>query len=705
MIPLGLRLQEDNVKVYSAERIRNLGFFGHGGCGKTSICEALLLAMKQNTRLGSVIDGTALMDYDEDEISRKIGINLALAYGEHRDTLVNLVDAPGYADFMGNVVSAVRAIDNAVVVVDASSGVEVGTEMAWRRLKEAGVLRTVVVNKLRREGTNFEVIVEEIRKAFGTAVTPLFLPIGKEAGFTGIIDLLNDKAYSYEAGVRKEMPVPDDLKDSVTKWKERLVEAAADADEQLMEKFLEGNEITPEEMRAGVRNGIKAGVVYPLLCMDALAQVGTDLLLDLAVDVMPGPTELPPIDATKPDSEETLKVERSVDGPTCALVFKTVSESHVGEMNMVRVMSGTVATGQSLLNATTGRDEKINQIFVVKGKDRIEVNRLGTGMIGALVKLKGTHTGHTLSDKQRPALLPALKFPRPSISVAMVPHSKGDEERVSNGLNKLHEEDPTFSFEFNGEIGQQLISGMGELHLDLIVGRLKRRFDVNVDLIKPRIAYRETVSRKAEAQGRHKKQTGGRGQFGDVYLRVEPLKHGEGFEFANIIKGGSIPTKFIGPVEKGVVEAMSKGVLAGYRMVDVKATVYDGSFHPVDSSDIAFKMAASIAFRNCCENAGVVLLEPIVNVEITVPDQFTGDIMGDLNSKRGRIIGMEAQGNLQLIKAQAPQAEMYKYSNNLRSITQGRGFFTVEFSHYEEVPREQTARLVAAAKAAKEEGK
>jgi len=690
------------LKEYSAEHIRNLGFFGHASSGKTSLCEALLLAMKQNTRLGSVADGTSLLDYDEDEVSRKISINLSLGYGEWKDTFVTLVDTPGYADFFGNVVSGVRAVDTGIVVVDASSGVEVGTEMAWRRLDEAKLPRTVFVNKLSKEHTAFDATAEDLRKAFGTRVTPLFLPIGKEAGLSGVVDLLNDKAYAYDKGTRKEVPVPADMADVISQWKEKLIEAAAEVDESLMEKFVEGGKISPDEMRTAVRKGIKAGVVYPLLGGDALTQVGVDMLLDLAVDVLPGPLDMPPLAATRPGSADALEIKPEENGPVCAFIFKTVSEAHVGDMNLVRVFRGKLETGVVVMNATSERDEKVNQMYVLKGRERTEVNKLTCGMVGALVKLKETHTGDTLCDKRQPAKLPPVAFPRPSISVAIVPQAKGDEERVSTGLSRLHEEDPTFSYQFNSEIGQQLINGMGELHLDVIVARLKRRFDVNVDLVKPRIPYRETISKKCEAQGRHKKQTGGRGQFGDCWLRLEPVPRGTGFEFVSEIRGGSIPAKFIPPIEKGIVETMQKGVLAGYHMMDIRAVVFDGSYHDVDSSDIAFKLAGSLAFRNCCEGAGLVLLEPIMNVEVTVPDQFTGDVMGDLNSRRGRIMGMEAQGNLQVIKAQAPQAEMYKYSNSLRSMTQGRGFFTMEFSHYEESPREVAQKVIEEAKRERE---
>ena len=690
------------MKEYSAEHIRNLGFFGHGGSGKTSICESLLLTMKQNTRLGSVSDGTSLLDYDEDEVERKIGINLAIGHGEHRDCLINLVDAPGYIDFSGNVVSAIRAADIAVVVVDASSGVEVGTELAWRRLEKAGLARVVFVSKLGRENTDFGNSAEEIRKAFGASVTPLFLPIGKQATLSGVVDLLNDKAYEYSGGTRKEIPVPAEMADAIGKWKERLVEAAADIDETLMEKFLEGKKIEPAEMQSAVRKGIKSGQISPMVCGDALSQVGVDLLLDLAVDVLPGPLDRTEIEGVSPSTGEPVKMPVKADGPACAFVFKTVSESHVGEMNYVRVFSGSVKSGSNLLNATSEREERLNQIFLVKGRERTEVSHLSAGMIGALVKLKDTHTGDTLCDPKKSTKLPAMDFPKPSISEAIVPRTKGDEERVSTGLAKLHAEDPTFSYAFNRELGQEIINGMGELHLGVVVGRLLRRFDVHVDLVKPRIAYRETITRKVEAQGRHKKQTGGRGQFGDVWLKLEPKQRATGFEFENDIHGGAIPTKFIAPVEKGVVETMEKGVLAGYPMTDLKATVFDGSFHPVDSSDIAFKLAAALAFKNCCEKAGLVLLEPIGNIEVTVPDRFTGEVMGDLNAKRGRIMGMEAQGNLQIVKAQVPMAEMYKYSNSLRSMTQGRGYFTLEFSHYDEVPKELSAKVVEEAKRARE---
>jgi len=691
------------VKEYKTQEIRNLGFLGHGGAGKTSLCDSLLYTMRQNTRLGSVDAGTSLFDYDDDEIVRKISINLALGYGEYRNTLINLVDAPGYADFWGNVISAVRAIDAGILVIDASSGVEVGTELAWRKLEEANLPRALFINKLTKENTSFDNIAEEARKIFGSKVTAVYLPIGKESGLKGAVDLLSDKAFIYENGVRKEIPVPGDMQEQIQHWKERLIETAAEVDESLMEKFLEGQEITPDEMRKAVRKGIKAGQVYPLLGGDALTQVGVDLILELAIDVLPSPAEMPAVKGVVPSTGEEKELGAELDGPVCALVFKTISEAHLGDMHYVRVFRGRLEPGMVVINGTTQREEKINQIYIIKGKDRSEIGKLTAGMLGALVKLKETHTGDTLADKREPIRLAPIEFPNPSISVAIVPQSKGDEERVSNGLARLHEEDPTFSYEYNAELGQQIISGMGELHLDVIIGRLKRRFDVNVDLVKPRIPYRETITKKAEAQGKHKKQTGGRGQYGDVWLRIEPLSRGTGFQFVDEIYGGAIPGKYIPSVEKGVIEAMEKGILAGYRMMDIKATVYDGSYHEVDSSDIAFKIAAGLAFKNACEKAGVVLLEPIMNVGITVPDRFTGDVMGDLNARRGRIMGMEAQGGLQVIKAQVPLAEMYKYSNSLRSMTQGRGFFTMEFDHYEEVPREIAQKIIEEAKRNREE--
>ncbi len=690
------------MKEYSSDKIINLGFFGHGGCGKTSIGEAILYLLKQNTRLGRVDEGTSLFNYDEDEITRKISINLALGYGEYKDHYFNLIDTPGYADFVGEVFSGLRAVDCAMVVIDASSGIEVGTEMVWRYINKEDLPRMIFINKLRKEHSDFYKILDEVIKEWGSGICPLFLPIGKETGFEGIISILDNKVYSYKDGQRKEVAVPDSIKDQIATYRDKIIEAASDVNEAIMNKYLEGGDITSDELKLAVKEGIKAHKIYPVLCGDAFDNIGIDLLLDFCVDMLPGlalTRELKGIDLKK-NQEKVLKAD--IKGNPVAFVFKTVSEPHIGDMNYVRILFGTLESGSILMNGTVEREEKINQIYYVKGKERTETNKLRTGEIGALVKLRQTKTSDTLSHPQEPIRLPKIDFPLPSISVAIVPKSKGDEEKVSNGLSRLHEEDPTFTYIYDGELKQQIVSGLGELHLDIVIGRLKRKFDVSVDLEKPRVPYRETIMRKAEAQGKYKKQSGGRGQYGDVWLRLEPKERGSGYEFADEIYGGSVPSKYIPSVEKGVVETMDTGVLAGYHVIDLKATIYDGSYHEVDSSDIAFKIAGQLAFKAAAEKAGLVLLEPICDVEVTVPEQYIGDIMGDLNARRGRIMGVDAEGRLQVIKAKVPQAEMYKYSNSLRSFTQGRGYFTMKFSHYEEAPREVAAKVIEETKRAKE---
>jgi elongation factor G len=691
------------LKDYGSDKIRSVGFFGHGGCGKTTLCDTLLYLLKQNSRIGRVDEGNSLLDYDEDEINRKISINLALGYGEHRDTLLNIVDTPGYADFVGDVYSGIRAVDSAVVVVDASSGVEVGTEMVWKQIEKQNLPRIILLTKLQREHTDFFRSLDEVQKKFGMKTVALGLPIGSELGLKGVIDLLSGKAFEYENAQPKEVPVPADLVEIVAEYRGKLIEAAADADENLMNKFLEGGKITHEEALPAVRAGIREGRIYPVLPADGYSGVGVANLLDFIVDVMPASDQMGELRVTELKTRQEKVLPRTAQGPTSAFVFKTVSESHIGDINYIRVLSGVLKAGDVVMNSRTEREEKVNQIYLVKGKERSEVARLVAGQLGGLVKLKTTKTSDTLSDLKQATALPVIAFPEPVVSVAIVPKAKGDEEKVSLGLSRLHEEDPTFKYLYDGEGRQQLVYGLGELHLNVIVARLLRKFTVAVDMVKPRIHYRETVTRKAEAQGKHKKQTGGRGQYGDCWLRLEPKARGEGFEFAEEIFGGAIPKNYIAPIEKGIVELMANGVLAGYQVVDLKATVYDGSYHEVDSSDIAFKLAGQLAFRNACEKAGMILLEPIMNVEVTVPSQYMGSITGDLSSRRGIIQGMETEGSLQAIRATVPEADMYMYSNTLRSVTQGRGYFTMKFSHFAEVPREQSQKIIDESKRQKQE--
>jgi elongation factor G len=691
------------LKDYGSDKTRSVGFFGHGGCGKTTLCDTLLYLLKQNSRIGRVDEGNSLLDYDEDEVSRKISINLALGYGEHRDSLLNIVDTPGYADFVGDVYSGVRAVDSAVVVIDAGSGVEVGTEMVWKQIEKQNLPRIILLTKLQREHTDFFRSLDEVQKKFGLKTVALGLPIGSELEFKGVVDLLSGKAFEYENAQPKEVPVPADLADTVAEYRGKLIEAAADADENLMNKFLEGGKITHEEALPAVRAGIREGRIYPVLPADGYSGVGVANLLDFIVDVMPASDQMGELKVTDLKTRQEKVLPRTAQGPTCAFVFKTVSEPHIGDINYVRVLSGVLKAGDVAMNSRTEREEKVNQIYLVKGKERSEVARLVAGQLGGLVKLKTTKTSDTLSDLKQATALPVIAFPEPVVSVAIVPKAKGDEEKVSLGLSRLHEEDPTFKYMYDPEGRQQLVYGLGELHLNVIVARLLRKFGVTVDLVKPRIHYRETVTRKSEAQGKHKKQTGGRGQYGDCWLRLEPKARGEGFEFAEEIFGGAIPKNYVAPIEKGIVELMTNGVLAGYQVVDLKATVYDGSYHEVDSSDIAFKLAGQLAFRNACEKAGMILLEPIMNVEVTVPSQYMGSITGDLSARRGIIQGMETEGNLQIIRATVPEADMYMYSNTLRSVTQGRGYFTMKFSHYAEVPREQSQKIIEESKRQKQE--
>ncbi|MCS7258949.1 MAG: elongation factor G [candidate division WOR-3 bacterium] len=690
------------MKQYPPEKIINIGFFGHGGCGKTTLGEGILYILKENNRIGRVDEGSSIFNYDEDEIARKISINLALGYGDYQGYYFNLVDTPGYQDFIGEVLSGLRAIDSAVLVIDATAGIEVGTEIVWRHLNQEGLPRIIFINKLKKEHADFYKVLDEIISEWGSGVCPLYLPIGKEASFEGVYSIIEDKAYRYKNGTREEITPPAELQERGRGYKEKIIEAACEVSEEIMAKYLEGEDVSFDELAAAIKEGIKAHKIFPVLCGDAYELIGLYELLDFATKTLSGLAVSRKIKAINLKTKELEEIIPAENGPTIVFVFKTVSEPHIGDMNYVRVFSGTLEAGKTMLNATVEREEKINQIYYVKGKERIETNKLRVGEIGALVKLKQTKTSDTLTTSDAPYKLEPIKFPEPSISIAIVPKTKGDEEKVSNGLARLHEEDPTFTYYYDNELKQQIISGLGELHLDIIIGRLKRKFDVSVDLEKPKIPYRETIVKKAEAQGKYKKQTGGRGQYGDVWLRIEPKERGTGFEFAEEIFGGAVPAKYFPSVEKGVVETMANGVLAGYPVVDVKVTLFDGSYHEVDSSDIAFKIAASMAFKAACEKAGMVILEPIYDVEVRVPEQYTGDIMGDLNARRGKILGIEAEGKLQVIKAKVPLAEMYKYSNTLRSITQGRGYFTMRFSHYEEAPRELQAKIIEEAKRQKE---
>jgi elongation factor G len=665
--------------------IRNVGLFGHASSGKTTTADAFFFCAGANSRFGKVTDKTSAFDTDPDEIERVCSLNLSVATFDYKNHTISLIDTPGYSDFIGEAISGIEAVDCAVVLVDAVAGIEVGTERLLQRIEEKKLPLIFFINKLKKENTDYAKVLSSISKVTKRNIIPLTIPIGSATSLSGVVDIMQKKGYGPKG---TEIEIPADLKDNLSQYTDKIIEAAADSDEALMNKYVEGQKIELNECMEVVKTGITQGKIAFCLAGDALDLIGIHSLIETVVTFMPEPHQMPDIILN------SQKIARNEKSPFVGFVFKTTVEPHIGEVCFVKVLSGTVQGGDVIKNTTQSSDEKINQIYTLMGKEKQETNQLTSGMIGGLVKLKNTHTGDTLAASSIKAALAPITFPPPSISMAILPKAKGDEQKISNGLTKLHDEDPTFTFAFDPEIKQLIISGIGELHLETILSRLNRKYGVSVDLIKPRIRYRETFTKKSEAQGKYKKQTGGHGQYGDCWLRVEPLPRDSGVEFVNKIVGGSIPSRFIPSVEKGVKEAVQNGFLAGYPVTDIRVTVFDGSYHSVDSSDIAFKIAATMALKANAQKAGVVLLEPIHEVEVFVPESYMGDVIGDLNSRRGKIMGMEGEGKIQKIKALVPEGEMYKYSTSLRSMTQGRGYFVMKFHHLEEVPKEITKRIV-----------
>jgi len=694
------------VKDFKIDQIRNVGVVGHGGVGKTSLVEAMLYDAGVTTRLGRVDDGTSLSDYTDDEIERKISIGASLLHLEWKNHKINLVDLPGYQDFIGEVVGGLRVTETALILLSAQSGVEVGTEQVWNIAENYKLARMFFVNRMEKEHANFEKVVNQTQESFGQKVVPIQIPIGEGPGFKGVVDLVRMKAlYFDKKGKSKEDKIPPELEEKAKKYQEKLIEAVAETDDALLEKFFDKGELSGEEIKQGLRQGTIERKIFPLVCGSALENIGVATLLDYIVAYLPAPSDWGEIQGKVPGTEKEKTIKISPDGSLCALAFKTVSEPHVGELTFLKVYSGKLQSGMDVFNSSREVSERIGQIYALNGRERREIGIVNAGDIAAVVKLKNTKTGDTFCDKKDPVRLSPIDFPRPVINMGIRPKKRGDEEKIANGFAKLHEEDPTFIMEVDTDIKQTIVYGQGELHLEVMVDRLRRRFGVEAELEKPRIPYRETITVKAEAQGKYKRQSGGRGQYGDVWLRLEPLPRGEGFQFVDEIVGGVVPSKYIPSVEKGVVEAMQEGILAGYKVVDTKVTLYDGSFHEVDSSDLAFKIAGSMGFKNAAAKAKPVMLEPIYNLEVIVPEDFMGDVMGDLSSRRGRILGMEREGNFQKIKAQVPLAELYKYSTSLRSLTQGRGLHRREFSHYEEVPRDIAEKIIKEAQQEKDSQK
>jgi len=678
------------VKTYPVERIRNVAVVGHGGVGKTSLVEALLFCAGATERMGRVDDGTATTDFDPEEVRRKITINAATAPLEWRDHKVNLIDTPGYPDFVGEAHAALRVADAALFVVDALSGVQVQTEKLWKVADQHGLPRLVVVNRLDRENAQFARAVESLQARFGAHVVPLQVPLGSETALRGVVDLVGMRAFTYEGGRAREAELPEDARDEALSWREKLLERAAESDDALLEKYLEQGELSEDELRGGLRAGVASGRVVPVVCAVATSGLGAQGVLDLVVDLVPSPADRP---AEVSVDGQTLRPDPS--GPLAALVFKTMADPYVGRLSYFRVYSGTLRSDSQVYNANKERAERVGQLYLLRGKQQIPVSEVPAGDLGAVAKLSETQTNDTLCSKDHPVRLRPVEFPRPAIAMTVEPKSKQDEDKLGQALARLAEEDPTLHVEHDPESKKTILSGLGESHLEIVADRLRRKFHVEVQLGQPHVPYRETVRKKATAEGRYVKQTGGRGQYGVCTIEIEPLPRGTGYEFVDRIFGGAIPQQFRPSVDKGVRKAMEEGVLAGYPVVDVRVTLVDGKTHPVDSSDIAFQIAGSLAFKKAAEQAGVVLLEPIMNVSVTVPDDLVGDVIGDLNGKRGRIQGMEPNGDgTTTVRAQVPMAEMLRYASDLRSITGGRGFFEMSFSHYEEVPSHIAQKVV-----------
>jgi len=686
------------MKNIKAEQLRNVGMFSHGGAGKTSLAEAMLFSAGVINRLGRVDEGTTVSDYDPDEIKRHISVQLSLLPFEWKGNKINIVDTPGYFDFVGEVRETMRIVDGALILFDAVAGIEVGSEAMWKMADEHHLPRLALINRIDRENADFTRVAEQLRERYGNGVVPIHLPIGTQNAFRGTVDLVRMKAY--EGPKLEEKEIPSEMREMAAEYREKLVEAAAENDDELITKYLEGEELTEEEIRRGIRNATLAGKMVPVMVASATENKGVPGVVDAIVDYLPSPVDIGPVQATNSLTDETESLSPSEGAPLSALVFKTTADPYVGKLTYFRVYSGNLRSDSQVYNANKSKEERIGQLFVIRGKTQEPVDHIIAGDIGAVAKLQETTTGDTLCSKEHPVVLPGITYPRPAFTAALEPKTKADLDKLSTSLARIVEEDPTLQVRKEPDTGETLISGMGESHVDIAVEKMRRKFGVEVILKTPKIPYKETITTPTKAEYKHKKQTGGHGQYGHVFLEFEPLPRGSGFEFSERVVGGVVPKNYIPAVEKGVREALDSGVLAGYPVVDVKVTLYDGSYHPVDSSEMAFKIASSQAFKKGMESGRPVLLEPIMNVTVTVPEQYMGDVMGDLNSKRARVLGMEPQDGLSVIKAQAPLAEMQHYAADLRSITQGRGLYTMEFSHYEEVPAHLAQQVIAEAKKA-----
>ncbi len=692
------------MKDYKTENLRNVVLIGHGGSGKTTIAEAMLFNTGVLDRFGKVDDGTATTDFDPEEIKRKISISAATAPCEIHDVRINVIDTPGYFDFVGEVVAALKVSDCAVITVDSVSGVEVGVEKAWDYVSELKMPSLFFINKMDRENSNFSKVLNQLREVFGNKIVPLMIPVGSEASFKGVIDLIEMRAVMASDNNKCVITeIPAGFEDLIAEYRGMITEAVAQTDEELMEKYFNGEELTSEEIDRGFRQGVISGDVVPVLCGAASKNLGVQTLMHTVRKFMPSPLDRQLISGVNLKTNENVTPKADAAAPFSAQVYKTVADPFVGKISMFKVLSGTLTSDMEVYNSNKEKKEKLSNLFLLRGKKQVAVDKLVAGDIGAVAKLQFTTTGDTLCDPNSPIMYDRIIFPAPSIALAIEPKSKGDEDKIGSGLQRLVEEDPTLKVEKNAETHQTLISGMGEQHLEIVTKKLANKFGVEVVLTDPRIPYRETIKKSAKAEGKHKKQSGGHGQYGHVWVEFEPIHEGQtDFEFVDKVVGGVVPRQYIPAVEKGLRECMVEGVLAGYPVVNVRCSLYDGSFHPVDSAEMPFKIAASLAYKKGMASAGPVLLEPIYHVEVEVPDEYMGDIIGDLNKKRGRILGMEPSGKLQKVTAEAPLAEMFKYATDLRSMTQARGNFSMSFAKYEEVPAQIATKIIEAANVNKE---
>jgi elongation factor G len=677
---------------YSLEKTRNIGIMAHIDAGKTTTTERILYYTGRSYKIGEVHEGTATMDWMVQEQERGITITSAATTCFWRDCRVNIIDTPGHVDFTVEVERSLRVLDGAVAILDAVSGVEPQTETVWRQADKYRVPRMVYVNKMDRVGADFFQCIDLVRERLGAHPVPLQIPIGREDQYRGLVDLIDEVGLVWtddDDSLGKEytkIEIPAEMKEQVKEYREKMIEGLAEVDEHLMEKYVHGESITPAELKAAVRKGTISMKLFPILCGASFKNKGVQPLLDAVIDYLPSPLDIPPMQGINPETKEVEERKAADDAPFAALAFKIMNDQHVGQLVFLRVYSGTLEAGSGVFNSTKDKKERVGRLLRMHANKKEEVEAVAAGDIAAAIGLKLTTTGDTLCDPDRPIVLESMTFPEPVIAVAIEPKTRADEEKLGVSLSRLALEDPTFRVTSDEETAQTLIHGMGELHLEIIVDRLLREFRVEANVGKPQVAYRETIRKKAEAQGRYVRQTGGRGQYGDVYLEVEPNETGKGFEFENKIVGGSIPREYIPAVEKGIREALDTGVLAGYPIVDIKARLTDGSYHDVDSSEMAFKIAASMGFKEACRKAKPVLLEPVMDVEVVTPEEYMGAIVGDLNSRRGRIVSMEARGSSQVIRATVPLGQMFGYATEMRSMTQGRATYTMQFSRYEEVP-------------------